>query len=556
MGDASADGAAHDGPAGPDARTADAPLGTDGGTCGACNTPPDACHARTGTCMNGTCVYAFVNGATCDDGNDCTVGDTCTNGGCFGTPLVCDTPPAAVCLSGEEARTYDSVGTCNSGLCVYTSHDVTCSGSCTNGSCGANTCAGVTCNAPPSSCYQATGTCSDGSCSYGYHDGVACDDNNACTSNDQCNTGQCKGVPKSCGAPPANSCVNATTLKAYAPLGTCAPADGTCSYSYSFENCPAGCSGDACNPLGWQTMTSNTGNELYGVWGASESAVWAVGSAGTLVFYNGQQWQVRTTPSQALGKDLYDITGSAADNVFLAVDRTILRFDGAHWTVFANLDTAGTAVQSISGMYATGDAQNHLYVSAEDYINQTIGFSLYLIDSTGTITRLGGTDDSVSGDCQAPGKGIGFLSPTDIYFSSCYLHHWDGHTVTDPAGTAIAYAQRMYVADDTHLFGIAYSNDFGATGENVTLGDGTSWMSTSIGLNGVVSDLSGTSNSRVFFSGYDSTAKKGAIIYYDGLGFTSQPLPDTVQEWLYAVWAAPNGQVFAVGSGGRIVTGP
>src|SRR5690242_3945289 len=55
-------------------------------TCGTCNTPPTACHAKIGSCEGGVCQYAFVEDAPCDDGNACTVGDTCSAGACTGTP--------------------------------------------------------------------------------------------------------------------------------------------------------------------------------------------------------------------------------------------------------------------------------------------------------------------------------------------------------------------------------------------------------------------------------------------------------------------------------------
>src|SRR6185503_20563880 len=99
----------------------------DGSSCGSCTTPPDACHAKVGTCQAGHCTYAFVDGAQCDDGDPCTDGDTCGSGGCFGTPKVCATAPGAVCLSATQLKTYDQQGTCNGGLCVYASHTVTCS---------------------------------------------------------------------------------------------------------------------------------------------------------------------------------------------------------------------------------------------------------------------------------------------------------------------------------------------------------------------------------------------------------------------------------------------
>src|SRR5687767_11136073 len=105
----------------PDSRTADAP---EQGTCGTCNDPPTDCHERIGSCVGGVCQYAFVDNAPCDDGNACTVGDTCGNGVCGGTPLLCEDAPSNVCISGSQLKAYDQVGACVGGLCTYGSQTV------------------------------------------------------------------------------------------------------------------------------------------------------------------------------------------------------------------------------------------------------------------------------------------------------------------------------------------------------------------------------------------------------------------------------------------------
>ncbi len=533
--------------------------GPDAGACGACNTPPDDCHARTGTCQNGACSYAFVEGATCDDGDACTVGDTCTNGGCFGTAMVCATPPAAVCLSGSEEKSYDQQGTCNGGLCVYQSHTVTCgAGGCTDGSCQTDACASITCDTPPSICYLATGSCADGSCSYGFNDGVACNDGNACTTNDQCNTGTCKGVPKTCAKPPASTCVDGTTLKDYAPLGTCAPADGTCSYTYSFVSCPTGCGAGACNPSGWTTMTSNTGNQLWSVWGSSASAVWAIGAQGTMVFYDGSHWEVRTSPSEALGKDLYAIHGTEADNVFMLAGSALLHYDGMTWTQVVDLATAQLGDENLSGIFATGDADNDVYVSAIVYTSGQVTPSLYVVDGTGTITPLvtGLDPDGQFAECYSPSNSVWEFSPTDVLFAGCYVREWNGTAVSALGSSANVAAERMWGANPSSVFGIAYTIDGG--GDEVSIWDGVSWTTTPTGLNGYLNSVWGVSSSQVYFAGFDGTNNDGAIIYYDGLGFTNETLPAAAKQLeLDGIWADPaTGEVFAVGGNGLILKGP
>jgi len=47
---------------------------------------------------------------------------------------------------------------------------------------------------------------------------------------------------------------------------------------------------------------------------------------------------------------------------------------------------------------------------------------------------------------------------------------------------------------------------------------------------------------------------QGTVLRWDGLGWTVEPVP--VTKALYGVWAAPTGEVFAVGLNGTVVRGP
>ena len=310
------------------------------GTCGACNQPPTACHAPAGTCVAGHCVYALVDGLACDDGNACTVGDSCSAGVCAGVPRVCNAPPAAACVSGTDLLAYDAVGVCNSGACVYAHHDVVCgAGGCSGGACSTDPCSGVTCQSPPSLCFKATGTCGAGACSYGYADGVACNDSDPCTDTDQCNTGVCKGKPKACLTPPADTCDDANTLRSYDAVGSCGA--GACSYSYHFATCAAGCASGRCNATAWTAQSSGVTVSLNGVWGDSGSDVFAVGATGTILRGNGSTWKSMPVP-QGTG-DLDGVDGTAANNVFAVessgsnssngYDATVLRYDGSSWSI-------------------------------------------------------------------------------------------------------------------------------------------------------------------------------------------------------------------------------
>jgi hypothetical protein len=183
------------------------------------------CDPTTGTCTN------LANGTACDDGNPCTVNDTCQAGFC--------TPGAAKNCNDNNECTVD---TCDptTGNCVHTpvSNGTPCetgnlctTDTCQNGTCqqGAVT---VTCQ-QCEKCNPATGTCVP-------NPGAACTDNNPCTVNDTCNAvGVCTGTPLVCAAPQicCTTGMHAGTCKL--PSGATCMSNGSC--------CSNSCTGPAGN---------------------------------------------------------------------------------------------------------------------------------------------------------------------------------------------------------------------------------------------------------------------------------------------------------------------
>ncbi|HOU53886.1 MAG TPA: lamin tail domain-containing protein [Myxococcota bacterium] len=89
-----------------------------------CDQPPSACHRSPGICSQGACSYPLREvGSPCDDGDPCTLEDSCGEEGvCLGTPMVCNSPgipcrqPSGTCVEGECQYLPETAGTpCDDG---------------------------------------------------------------------------------------------------------------------------------------------------------------------------------------------------------------------------------------------------------------------------------------------------------------------------------------------------------------------------------------------------------------------------------------------------------
>ena len=253
----------------------------------------DACDPATGACE----ASPAPEGVSCDDGNACTMGDVCQLGACVGSAVDCDDAnpctdetcdPGAGCITTFNADPCDDGNGCTDG-------DHCAAGACAS---GANTCpctpAADTCEAtvgdhdacngvlvcgagdvcvvdpasvvtcPPSgmpcvvtSCDPVDGACVDA----GSPDGATCDDGDACTSSDHCQSGACVADPGDGGCDDHDPCTVDTcagTGCEHSPLcgpgEVCLP-DGQCVPSGCEPGCPPeeqcidgvcvpGCAGD------------------------------------------------------------------------------------------------------------------------------------------------------------------------------------------------------------------------------------------------------------------------------------------------------------------------
>ena len=464
-----------------------------------------------------------------------------------------------MCLDATRLQTYDNPGVCNGGRCVYTQQTITCgAGGCASNACQTDPCASVTCNTPPSVCYNAGGTCSQGSCSYPPNT-ASCDDGDACTDGDKCSGGVCSGAPKLCNTPDPDTCRDASTAVVHDRIGRCSA--GTCSYAVHYVSCPAGCAAGACNPSGWTAMTSNSNQSLNSVWGTSASAVWAVGGGGTALFYDGIRWQARPTPQDVQFDTMLSVSGTADDNVFasgLSTSATgsgtsVIRFDGTSWSFLGRVPVGVGYRPSCVGAYADNDVFVWGHTGAPGGAAR---------DDTGTLYRVTNGVATLVMTTSVPffqnllSCALRVFSPTDIVATGqAQVLRIDSVAKTaTPIGGTLSSAQNgaLWAHDTNNLFITVGGNAQRWSG-------GSSWTNLTTGVNSQLLAISGTSTGRVFSAGWapSGSMQAGTVLFWDGLGWTVEAIPAGTPR-LQGVWAAPlpGGQVFAVGVNGTILTGP
>jgi hypothetical protein len=172
---------------------------------GSCGGDPRDCSGEDDQCNTGICdesasscvAQPVSDGTTCDDGQFCTVGDSCSGGACDGSARNCSTAGDqcndGVCDESQDSCVPDPVAdgtTCDDSL-FCTVNDA-----CTAGSCDGD----------PRDCSAAGDECNDGICDESARtctaqpvaDGTLCDDGLYCTVNTECTNGTCDGASRDC----------------------------------------------------------------------------------------------------------------------------------------------------------------------------------------------------------------------------------------------------------------------------------------------------------------------------------------------------------------------
>lgn len=292
----------------------------------------------------------------------------------------------------------------------------------------------------------------------------------------------------------------------------------------------AGCSGEsptaqtppALDPA-WQVMHSRTNVTLRDVWGSSASDVFAVGDNGTILHFNGLRWATMSSPTT---ETLRGVSGTATDNVYAAGDNgTALHYDGSSWTALdpqTSNDLGPVDARGHFAAFADRDAPGVLH-----HYDSYVGF--YFVEDTGA--------GAVINDLRFIPETLDDRPLDPVFFLAA-----DG-------GVAMGGGQPLEAgsADLVSVIGTAPGNAF------VLDADGTLWSFRGRTA-GVPVASAGMPMADALLRSYDDILMFGAagrVFRYDRCELSE--VRSRLRSDFLAAWAAPDGEVFAVGTDGAIL---
>lgn len=267
------------------------------------------------------------------------------------------------------------------------------------------------------------------------------------------------------------------------------------------------------------------GEKLNGVWASSPKNVIAVGAAGTVMRFDGHRWTKMPTATSA---DLLAVWGRARYDVYaVGSDGTVLHCDGSRWTV-----SASSGGQPIVDVW--GDQSRCFAVGPDGMVLQLSSTGCSRID-TGTESDLLGIAGTPATGLCAVGEGGAFL-------------RYDGATWERVRSGTLRTMSRICGTKEGHLVTVC--------GPRIREFDGKEWTSMDVTPTGYdyysFADVWGLSMQGLFVLQGDG------IQHYDGSTWTSMDLPelpsgDEGGARLLDVWGSSSNDVYAVGSGGAVL---
>lgn len=297
----------------------------------------------------------------------------------------------------------------------------------------------------------------------------------------------------------------------------------------------------ASSPLraesGWELRQVETQLVRFsGVWGSSASHVFAVGNRGTIVHFDGSRWNRQKSGT---GKDLAAVwVASPTDAFAVGLDGVILHFDGRGW----EKQKSGTSKSllavwgsSASDVYAVGRDGTILHFDGRAWTRQPSPTRFDLSAAWGTSSA----DVFAAG---AHGTVIHFDGTKWFQADRSFGWFW---TFTSLGGTSLG---NVYAGGGRRPSGQLSADVF----EGVVLrSDGAVWTPVRGSESQLVVGIWAATPDEIYIAGPAINGLE-EVRRYDGEEFETVDSESRFSP--RAIWGAPTGELFVVGSNGFVLT--
>jgi formylglycine-generating enzyme required for sulfatase activity len=313
----------------------------------------------------------------------------------------------------------------------------------------------------------------------------------------------------------------------------------------------------------WQPMDSGTTRTLLSVWGTASDNVFAVGSAGTILHYDGNMWEQISSP-MTMTVTVYAVSGSGPDDVYFVGHEgtggmsTLLRYRGGAWQDPAAWETLPMPDVPYNWIFL-----EDIWVSGSHAFAVGVG-----ADGNGHVVHWE-NGILLSHDAMHGPAGNGYFDavwgrdPNDVYVSgrngysngvTGLMYHYDGDTWSlwhpDGLGDHDLPKTRgiggIWGTDDSpDLFFAGQS--FSPWFAEVLYYDGTLWETQVFQESHTLSGVWASSSDDVYGVGYSG------MILHGNNNFEWSIMDSGTTENLNGIWGTGCGDVFVVGDGGTIL---
>lgn len=281
-----------------------------------------------------------------------------------------------------------------------------------------------------------------------------------------------------------------------------------------------------CNASGWcWENPMPQGKDLRAVWGSSANDVWMVGSAGTILRWNGSAWSLLPAGST---NQLNAVWGTSASDVWIAgAAGTLLHWNGTALTPVASgtsVELLGLGGTSAADAWAVGSSGKILHWNGTAWSSAPTGLysvlravwassaaDAWAVGDDGVVLRWNGTSwVSVATGITESLESVWGSSATDVWAvgSQGSTLHWDGAQGTLTTGASDG---------DACVWGTSASHVWRVFSSSIEHWTGTAWSLTN-GPGFVIQAMWGSGPSDVWGVG-----DRGAVAHWDGLAWTGWP---------------------------------